>query len=80
MKYAVNKSNTISQFDTGATISSMSNTCFDQLQPKPALVQTHTYKVNGANSNSHCPIRMTTCTFTFPKKYQQEFIVCKHLL
>ena len=54
--------------------------CFEKLQPKLTLVQTHTYKVNGANSNSLGPIRMTTCTLEFPPKFQQQFIVCKHLL
>ena len=52
--------------------------CFDKLQPKPALVQTHTYKVNGANGSSLSPHRMTTCTLEFPTKFQQQFIVCKH--
>ena len=51
MKYAanipvtINKNSTISLFDTGATISCMSKARFDKLQPKPALVQAHTYKV-----------------------------------
>ena len=66
--------------DTGATISCMSKACFDKLQPKPALVQTHAYKVNGAYGNSLGPFRTTTCTLKFPKKFQQRFIVCKHLL
>ena len=58
MKYAanfpvtINKNNTISLFGTGATIFCMSEACFDKLQPKQPLVQTHTYKVNGANSKS----------------------------
>ena len=77
MKYAanfpvtINKNNTISLFDTGATISCMSKACFDKPQPKPALLQTHTYKVNDANGNSLGPLRMTTCTPEFPKKFQQ---------
>ena len=68
MKYAanfpviINKNNTISLFDTGATISYMSKACFDKLQPKPTLVQTDTFKVSGANGNTLGPIRMTTCT------------------
>ena len=65
----INKNNTISLFDTGATISCMSKPCFDKLQPKPTLVQTNTYKVNGANGNTLGPIRMTTCTLEFPKKF-----------
>ena len=86
MKYAVNfpdiinNNNTILLFDTGATISCMSKACFDKLQTKPALVQTHTYKVNGANGNSLGPLGMTTCTLEFPKNFQQQFIVCEHLL
>ena len=58
----------------------MSKACFDKLQPKPKFLQTNIYKVNSANRNSLGPIGMTTCTFEFPKKFQQQFIVCKHLL
>ena len=74
MKYAanfpvtINNNNTISLFDTGATISCMSKACFDILQPKPTLVQMCTYKVNGANGNSLGPLGTTTCTLEFPKK------------
>ena len=70
MKYAANfpviitNNNTISLFDTGAT---MSKACFDNLQPKAALVQTHTYKVNGANCNRFGPLGMTTCTLEVSK-------------
>ena len=86
MKYAanfpitINKNNTISLFETGATISCMSKAHFNKLQPKHILVQTCTYKVNGADGNSLGDIRMTTCTLEFPLKFQQQFIVCKHLL
>ena len=72
MKYAaifpvtINKNNTISLFDTGATISCMPKACFDKLQPKPTLVQIHTYRVNGADGNSLGSIGMTTCTLEFP--------------
>ena len=58
----------------------MSKAYFDKLQPNPVLVQTHTYKVNGTNGNSLGPLRTTTCTPEFPTKFQQQFIVCKHLL
>ena len=74
MKYAanfpitINNNNTISLFDTGGTVSSMSKACFDKLKPKPALVQTHTYKVNGTNGNSIGLLRTTTCTLKFTKK------------
>ena len=51
----------------------------NKLQPKPKLVQTYTYKVNDADGKSLAPIRMTTCTFEFPMKFQQQFILCKHL-
>ena len=74
MKYAanfpvtINNNNTISLFDTGGTISCMSKACFDKLQPKPALVQTHGYKVNGAKSNSFGPVRTNSCILKFPKK------------
>ena len=53
MKYAanlpvtINNNNTMSLFNTGATISCMLKACFDKLQPKPVLIQTHAYKVNG---------------------------------
>ena len=50
----------LSLFDTEVTISYMSKVCFDKLQPKPVLVQMHTYKVNGANGNSLGPLRTTT--------------------
>ena len=39
----INNNNTVSLFDTGATISYMSKACFDKLQPKPALVHIHTH-------------------------------------
>ena len=72
MKYAANfsitiiQNRTISLFNTGATISCMSKSCFDKLQPHPKLVRTNTYRVNGANENSLGPIGMTTCTLKFP--------------
>ena len=58
----------------------MSKACFDQLQPKPVLVKTHVCKVNDADGNSLHSLGTTTCTFEFPKIFQQQFIVCKHLL
>ena len=76
----INRNNTISLFATEATISCMSRTCLDKLQPKPKLVHTNICKVNGAKGNSLGPIGMTTCTLEFLKKFQQQFIVCKHLL
>ena len=63
-------------FDTGATISCMSKACFDKLQPTPALVQTHTYKVNGANINSLGLFSMAICTLEIPENFWQQFIVC----
>ena len=74
MEYAANFSvtiknkHTISLFDTGATISCMSKACLEKLQPKLALVQTHAYKVSGANGDSLSPLRTTICTIKFPKK------------
>ena len=76
----INKNNTISLFDIGVTISCMSKACFNKLQPKPTLVQTNIIKVNGADRNSLGLIGMTTCNLEFPKKFQQQFIICKHLL
>ena len=64
----INNNDTTSLFDTRAAISCMSNACFDKLQPKPALVQRHTYKINCANDNSLGPLRTTTCTLEYPKK------------
>ena len=40
----------------------------------------HIHKVNGANGTSLGPIKMTICTLKFLRKFQQQFIVCKHLL
>ena len=68
MKYAadfpvmINKNSTISLFYTGAIISYMSKACFDKLQPKAALVQTHTYKVNCVNGKSLSPLGMAIYT------------------
>ena len=85
MKYAANfpvtiNKNTISLFDPGVTISCMSKAFFEKLQPKLTLVQTNTYEVNCANGNSLGHIGMTTYALEFPKKFQQQFIICKHLL
>ena len=58
MEYTANfpvtiiRKNTIFLFDTGATVSCVSKACFDKLQPKPKLVQTKMYRVNGADGNS----------------------------
>ena len=76
----INTNNTISVFDTGATITSMSKGCIDKLQPKPTLVQTNICKVNGANRNGLGPIGMTTYTLEFHKKFEQQSIVWEHLL
>ena len=68
--------NTISLFDTGATISCMSKACFDKLQPKPTLVQTHTYKVKwfqwqqSWSSQNHymypqIPYKISTAIYSF---------------
>ena len=58
----------------------MSKACFDKLDPTPKLTQTHTYKVNDANSNNLGPLGTTIYTLEFPRKFQQQFIVCEHLL
>ena len=76
----VNNKKMISSFDTDAIISCMSKTCFDKLDLKPILTQTQIYKLNGANGNSLSNLGTTTCTLEFPKKFQQHFIVWKHLL
>ena len=58
----------------------MSKACFDKLQPKQALIPKLSHKVNCANGNSLGPLKTTTCTLKFPKTFQQQFIVCEHLL
>ena len=78
MKYAanfpvtINNNNTISLFDMGDTISCMSKACSDKLKPRPVIIQTHAYKVNDANGNSLGPLRTTTCTLKFPKKFNSS--------
>ena len=44
------------------------------------LVQTHTYRVDGVDGNSLGLLRTTTCTLEFPIIFQQQFIVCEHIL
>ena len=39
----INNNETISQFDTGTTSSYMPKACFDKLDPKPKLTDTHTH-------------------------------------
>ena len=38
------------------------------------------YRVNSADGNSLGPIGKTICILEFPKKFQQQFIICKNLL
>ena len=57
----------------------MSKACFDKLDPKAKLTQTHTYKVKGGDGNSLSLLGTTICTLEFPGKFQQQFIVCEHL-
>ena len=40
----------------------------------------HLYRVNGADGNSLGPLGTATCTLELPKKFQQQFIICEHLL
>ena len=54
---------------THATMSCMSKAYFDKLDSKLVLIQIHTYKVNGADSNSLGPLGTTTCTLEFPKHF-----------
>ena len=65
----INNNKTVSLFDTGTTISCMTKACFDKLDPKPTLTQTHKYIVNVVNSNSLGPLGSTTCALEFPKKF-----------
>ena len=86
MKYAanfsvtINNNNGISLFDTGTTISYMSKACFDKLDPKPVLVphthiQSKWYQWQQPRSS-----RNHYMYLEFPQKFQQQLIVCKHLL
>ena len=76
---AINHNRTISLFDTRATISCLSKSCFDKLQPQPKLVQASTYRVNRADENIVGPIGTTPCTLKFPHKIHKQFIVCENL-
>ena len=58
----------------------MSKACFDKLDPQTPLTATQTYRVNDVDGSSLGPLGTTTCTLEFPKKFQQQFIVCEHLL
>ena len=62
----INKNKTISLFDTDTTISCMSKACFDKLDSKLTLIQTHKYKVNSADGNSLGSFGTTTWTLEFP--------------
>ena len=56
----------------------MSKAYCDKLQPKPTLIQIHTYKVNGANGNSLGPLEQPHVPLNSPK-IPTKFN-CKHLL
>ena len=58
----------------------MSKACFDKLDPKPPLIIQCTYRVNGADDNTLGLLGTTSCTLEFPKMFQEQFIVCEHLL
>ena len=58
-----------SLFDTGATISCMSKTCFDKLDPKAPLITQCTQRVNYAVGNSLGPLGTTTCTLRVSQKF-----------
>ena len=76
----VNNNQTVSLFDTGATISYMLKSFFDKLDPKPLAITKHPYRVNSTDSNSLGPLGTATCTLGFPKMFWQQFIKCEHLL
>ena len=65
----------VSLFDTGATISRMLKECLNKLDPRPLLITKHPYRGNGLG-----PLSTATCILEFPKKCQQQFIKCEHLL
>ena len=76
----INNNNTVSLFDTGASIPCMSKSCFNKLDPKCPLITKQPYRVNGTDGNSLGPLGTANCTLEFPKKFQQQFIICEHLL
>ena len=76
----VNNNQTVSLFETAATSFCMSTTCFDKLDSKLPLITQCTHKVHGTDGNSLGTLGTTTCTLEFPKKVQQQFIFCEHLL
>ena len=73
----INHNRTISLFDTGATISCMSKSCFDKLQSLPKLIQTNACRINWANGNSLGLIIMTMCTLKFPKNFTNNSLFAK---
>ena len=76
----VNNNQTVSLFNTGATISCILKSYFDKLYPRPLLITKHPCRVNSTDSNSLGSFGIATCTLEFPKKFQQWFIICEHLL
>ena len=60
---AINHNRTIFVFDTRSTISCMSKSCFDKLQPQPLLVQTSAYRVNCADGNSLVLCKAVPCLY-----------------
>ena len=76
----VNYDQTVSLFDTGTTISCMLKLCFDKLDPKALLITKHPYRVNSTDGNSLGPLGTATCTLEFLTHFQQQFIICEHLL
>ena len=57
----------MSLFDTDATISCMSKAGFDKLDPKPTLIQTHMYKVNGAKGIVSVPLAQLHVLWNSPR-------------
>ena len=65
----INKNKTISLFDTGTTISCMSKTCFDKLDPKPTVIPIHMYKANVTNGSSFSFLGKNICPYqSWPQK------------
>ena len=50
------------------------------MDPKPLLITKHPYRVNSTDGNSLGPLGTATCTPEFPKKFQQQFLICEHML
>ena len=52
--------------------------CFNKWDAQLPLITKHPYRVSDADGLG--PLCTATCTLEFPKKFQQQFIICEHWL